>query len=144
MEKYCPIVSETVDSKLIRVNAFLILVTLVFFFLSPYKWTIYIVAIDFLIRVLFGMRNSPVCKAIQYSFNIVKIEPYKVNAGPKKIASRFGLTFSLLIIAFQILNLQIASEIVTIIFIIATGLEAFVNFCLVCKIYPYLNKIGIK
>jgi len=144
MEKYCPIVSETVDSKLIRINAFFILVTLVIFFLSPYKWTIYIVAIDFLIRVLFGMKYSPVCKVIQHSLDIAKIEPYKVNAGPKKIASRFGLTFSLLIIIFQLLKFDIASEIVTIIFIIATGLEAFVNFCLVCKIYPYLNKIGIR
>lgn len=144
MEKYCPIVSETVDSKLIRINAFLILVTLVFFFLSPYKWTIYVVAVDFLIRVLFGMRNSPVCKVIQYSMDIAKIEPYKVNAGPKKIASRFGLTFSLLIIIFQLFNIEIASEVVTVIFIIATGLEAFVDFCLVCKIYPYLNKIGIR
>jgi len=144
MEKYCPIVSETVDSKLIRINAFLILVTLMFFFLSPYKWPIYVVAVDFLIRVLFGMRNSPVCKAIQYSMDIAKIEPYKVNAGPKKIASRFGLTFSLLIIIFQLLNIEIAGDVVTVIFIIATGLEAFVDFCLVCKIYPYLNKIGIR
>jgi len=144
MEKYCPIISETVDSKLIRINAFFILLTLVIYFLSPYKWTIYIVAIDFLIRVLFGMRNSPVCKTIRYSLDIAKIEPNNVNAGPKKIASRFGLTFSLLIIAFQLLNFEIANEVVSVIFIVATGLEAFINFCLVCKIYPYLNKIGIK
>lgn len=144
MEKYCPIISETVDSKLIRINAFFILVTLVFYFLSPFKWAIYIVAVDFLIRVIFGMKYSPVCKIIRYSLDIVKIEPYKVNAGPKKIASRFGLTFSLIIILFQLLKVQLAVDIVTVIFIVATGLEAFINFCLVCKIYPYLNKIGIK
>ena len=144
MEKYCPIISETVDSKLIRINAFFILITLVIYFLSPFKWTIYIVAADFLIRVLFGIKYSPVCKTIRYSLDIAKVEPYKVNAGPKKIASRFGLTFSLMIIIFQLTNLETAGEIVTVIFIIATGLEAFVNFCLVCKIYPYLNKIGIK
>ncbi len=144
MEKYCPIISETVDSKLIRINAFFILVTLMFYFLSPYKWTIYIVAIDFLIRVIFGMKYSPVCKVIQHSLNIAKVEPYRVNAGPKKIASRFGLTFSLLIISFQLFNMEIANEIVTVVFIIATGLEAFVNFCMVCKIYPYLNKLGIR
>lgn len=144
MEKYCPIISETVDSKLIRVNAFFILVTLIFYFLSPFSWAIYIVAIDFLIRVIFGMKYSPVCKTIRYALDIAKIEPYKVNAGPKRIASRFGLTFSMLIIIFQILNFELATEIVTVVFIVATGLEAFLNFCLVCKIYPYLNIIGIK
>ena len=144
MEKYCPIVSETVDSKLIRINALFVLITLVFYFLSPFKWIIFIVFFDFLIRVLFGIKYSPVCKTIRYSLDVVKIEPYKVNAGPKKIASKFGLFFSILIISFQFLDFELANEIVTVFFIIATSLEAFLDFCMVCKIYPYLNRIGIR
>ena len=144
MVEYCPIVNERVDTKLIRINAFFVLSALLFFFFTPLKWLIYIVAIDFVIRVFFGVKHSPVCKIIRKSLDIISVEQHKVNAGPKKVAAKFGLAFSILIIISELLGWQILSSGITIFFILATALEVFFSFCLVCKIYPYLNKVGIK
>lgn len=142
MEKYCPIISETVDTHLIKANAAFVLGTLILSLF--YKWLIVLVALDFTIRVFFGMKNSPLCMVIRKSLNAMNIKQHKVNAGPKKLASKFGFAFSLIIISLNLLNLPIAVISVTSIFIILTGLEVFFSFCVVCTIYPYLNKIGLS
>ncbi len=144
MEKYCPIITETVDTKLIKANAAFVLITLILSAVTPWTWLIYVVASDFAIRVFFGVKRSPVCIIIRNSMNIMNIKQHKVNAGPKKLASKFGFVFSLMIIAFQLLNLPMAALAITSMFIILTSLEVFFSYCLVCSIYPYLNKIGIK
>ena len=144
MEKYCPIISETVDTKLIKVNASFVLIVLILSIATPLSWLIYVVATDFAIRVFFGVKRSPVCIIIRSSMNVMNIKQHKVNAGPKKLASKFGLAFSIIIIAFQLLEFQMAAIAFTAIFITLTSLEVFFSYCLVCAIYPYLNKIGIK
>ncbi|MCK5847244.1 MAG: DUF4395 domain-containing protein [Bacteroidales bacterium] len=144
MEKYCPIISETVDTKLIKVNASFVLTILVLSVATPWNWLIYIVTADFAIRVFLGIKNSPVCMVIRKSMKVMDIKQHKVNAGPKKLASKFGLVFSLMIIGFQLLNFPIVATSITAIFIILTALEVFFSYCLVCTIYPYLNRIGIK
>ncbi len=142
MEKYCPIISETVDIHLIKANASFVLAALVLSLF--FNWLILVIAIDFAIRVFLGVKNSPLCMIIRKSLNAMNVKQHKVNAGPKKLASKFGFVFSLIIIALNILNLPIAVISVTSIFIVLTSLEVFFSFCLVCEIYPYLNKIGIK
>ena len=144
MEKYCPIITETVDTKLIKVNASFVLIILIISIATPWTWLIYIVAADFAIRVFFGVKRSPVCMIIRNSMNVMNIKQHKVNAGPKKLASKFGLAFSIIIITFQILNLPLIATAFTAIFITLTSLEVFFSYCLVCAIYPYLNKVGIK
>jgi len=144
MEKYCPIITETVDTKLIKTNALFVLVTLILSIATPWNWLIYIVTIDFSIRVFLGVKNSPVCMVIRKSMHIMNIKQHRVNAGPKKLASKFGLAFSVIIISLDLMQFPIFALVFTLIFIILTSLEVFFSYCLVCSIYPYLNKIGIK
>jgi len=144
MEKYCPIVTETVDTKLIKANALFVLIILSASLLLQIPSLIFIVAVDFSIRVFFGVKNSPVCRIISRSLKIMNIKQYKVNAGPKKLAAKFGLAFSFIIIFFQLMDFPNVAIIITMVFIVLTALEVFFSYCLVCTIYPYLNKIGIK
>jgi len=144
MEKFCPIVTETVDTKIIKMNAAFVLIVLILSLVIQTPSLVYIVALDFTIRVFFGIKNSPVCKIIRVSLNVMNVKQHRVNAGPKKLASKFGLVFSFLIIMFYTLNYPIIAMSVTVIFIVLTSLEVFFSYCLVCAIYPYLNRIGIK
>jgi len=144
MEKFCPIVTERIDTKLIKTNALFVLTTLMLSVLSPLNWLIFVVAADFFIRVFFGVKNSPVCMIITKSMKIMNVKQHYINAGPKKLAAKFGLLFSIIIIVFQFLGFDVAALIFTLVFILLTSLEVFFNYCLVCSIYPYLNKIGIK
>ena len=143
MVEYCPIVKEKVDEKLIRINAMFIFSLLVLYNFMHIDWLIFVIVADFAIRVFWGVRNSPVCKMIKHGLNIVGTKQYLVNAGPKKLASKVGFLFSVLIILFQFLEYDIAKYIVSFVFLIATFLEVFFKFCLVCRIYPYLNKLGL-
>jgi len=144
MEKYCPIVTETVDTKLIKMNATFVLLVLILSLVLQIPSLVYIVALDFAIRVFFGIKNSPVCKIIRASLKVMDVKQHRVNAGPKKLASKFGLVFSVLIILFQILGYPMLAMSITALFIVLTSLEVFFSYCLVCAIYPYLNRIGIK
>jgi len=144
MEKYCPIIRETVDIKLIKMNAALVLLILMLSIILQIPNLVFIVAIDFAIRVFFGIKNSPVCKIIRVSLKVMDVKQHRVNAGPKKLASKFGLVFSVLIILFQIFGYPMLAISITALFIVLTSLEVFFSYCLVCAIYPYLNRIGIK
>ncbi len=144
MEKYCPITTDMVDVKLIKANATFVLVMLVLSLALQIPFLVYIVSLDFAIRVFFGIKNSPVCRILIKSMSIMNVKQHKVNAGPKKLAAKFGLVFSLLILIFNLFELPMAAMAVTCLFILLTGLEVFFSYCLVCSLYPYLNRIGIK
>ena len=144
MEKYCPIISERIDTRLIKTNASFVLILLTLSIVTPMNWLIFVVGTDFAIRVFFGVKNSPVCKIIISSLKVFNVKQHLVNAGPKKLAAKFGLAFSFLIIGLEYMGFHGSAVIFTLIFILLTSLEVFYGFCLVCKIYPYMNKIGIK
>ena len=144
MEKYCPIISERIDARLIKTNASFVLTLLILSIVTPLNWLRYVVEVDFTIRVFFGVKNSPVCRIIISSLKVFNVKQHLVNAGPKKLAAKFGLAFSFLIIGLEFLGFHGSAVILTLIFILLTSLEVFYGFCLVCIIYPYINKIGIK
>ena len=140
MVEYCPITQERVDEKVIRINAFFVFSLIVAYAISGFNLLMYIVLVDFAIRVFLGVKNSPVCKTIKYGLHISGANQDLINAGPKKLASKVGLIFSVLIVLFQTFDMEIAKNIVLYMFIAATFLEVFFKFCLVCKMYPYLDK----
>ena len=141
IEKSCPIEYHSIDLRVVRLNAFF-----VFFFSLLYLFTeiqilIYLVSLDFFIRVFLGAKYSPVCYVIKKILNISGSKPELINAGPKTFAAKIGLIFSLLIILFSSVNYYTIANIITIILVIASGLETFFNFCLACKVYPFYKKI---
>ncbi len=143
MVKYCPIINERIDERLVRINSALVFSSLALFAITGINLILYFVLFDFTIRVVGGIKYSPICKLIRFSLNLGGFKPNLINAAPKKMAAKFGLLFSILIIVFNLLGYNIAMYIVLSIFITASFLEAIFNFCMICKIYPYMNKIGI-
>ncbi|NPA37429.1 MAG: DUF4395 domain-containing protein [Chlorobi bacterium] len=144
MKNTCPIVNERVDENLIRLNSGIIFTTLLLFILTPAKWLIIFVALDFAVRLFLGVEKSPVCIALRYVLNAFSIEPCMINAGPKRFAAKLGFGFSLLITVLFIFNISPAAEIAGAVLALLTGIEAFFGYCVGCKIYGILTSIGIK
>ena len=144
MANSCPITYEKVNQKITRINAAIVFAGLLLFVFTPYKVIIFPIVIDFLIRVLFGLKYSPFCFLIKHSLNILNSKPHLVNAGPKKFAAKIGLTLTSILLISHILGFETFGFILGIISIIAIGMEVFFNYCVACKIYSILTNMGLK
>ena len=144
MQESCPIVNERVDDKLVRINGLIVFLGLFLFVFFSIKWVILFITADFAIRVFFGVKNSPLCTGIKWSLNKAHSKPHLINAGPKKFASKIGLTLTSIISLLYILNFPEAGQILGIISLFAVGAEVFFNYCVACKVYNVLQSWGIS
>lgn len=140
IDKSCPIEFKSIDLHVVRLNALFVFLFSILFLFTKIETFIYMVAIDFTIRVFFGSQYSPVCIIIKKILNLSGIQPELINAGPKTFAAKIGFILSILIFISSLFNFNILSVIIVSFLIFASGLEAIFNFCLACKIYPYFKK----
>ncbi len=141
ISKSCPIEYKTVDKNIIRINAMIIFSFLVFFILTYNPVFLILILGDFVIRVFFGLKYSPICFVIKRILRLSGVKPHKINAGPKTFAAKIGLLFAISSLIAYVAGWEYISIGIASVFLIATGLEAFFNFCLACQIYPYFKKL---
>ncbi len=133
MVKACPVSIEKVDKYLLKSYAGIVII-----FLGLFLWGMRIpfifIAVDFLIRVVAGLKYSPTCFVLRSLFGILHVRPSLINAGPKKFAAVVGLFFSIAISVSFILGHGRLADGLAVFFLIALLLEVFANYCLACKI----------
>jgi len=144
MNNSCPIINERVDENLIRLNSGIVFIVLVIFIFTPAKWLIIAISIDFAIRIFLGVKRSPLCMVLKVALNAANVEPCMINAGPKRFAAKLGLGFSIVITTLVLLNLVAAATIAGVIMAVIVGSEAFLGYCVGCKIYQILTTLGLK
>ena len=134
----CPISAELVNAKLTRVYAIVTLFSLGIYLFTPFKEIILFTTLDFVIRVIFSVKYSPICTVIKIALKAIDSPSHMVNAGPKKFAAKVGLIFSTLMTLGFIFNFPILSYLVGVLFFSAVGLEAIFGYCLACTMYAYV------
>lgn len=134
----CPISTDRVNSWLTKIYSFFTFSIVSIFLLTPFKEVIFISAIDFTIRIFFGVKYSPVCTAIRFGLKVTNTPVNMINAGPKKFAAKVGFLFTLLISAGVIFNFPTLSLVAGVVAFLAIGAEVFFDFCLACTMYSYL------
>jgi hypothetical protein len=140
MKQACPISIERVDENVVRTNAVLTVLSLIIFLFTPYKWIVFVLGSDFVIRGFLNKKYSfygAISKAIVSLFN-AKAAP--TNAGPKIFAAKIGVFFCGALIICGIFNLQSVIFVIGIVFMFFAFLEAAFGFCLACRIYPFIYK----
>ena len=90
MRQSCPIVDAQINEKLARLISFGVFITSLIFLLTPAKWIILVLALDFFLRAYFKKPYSPLCLFCKFILEILKIKQKIVNAGPKKFAAKIG------------------------------------------------------
>jgi hypothetical protein len=72
---------------------------------------------------------------------LLQLRPAPVNAGPKRFAALLALVFSLAIALALGFHRPTAALTVTLILGACASLEAFLGYCLGCKVYTLLHPI---
>ncbi len=139
-EKSCRIDLQQVDSNLARLNAFLFFISNLIFLFYLDIYVMLILAIDTMIKLFFGSNSSIICKALEFVLNQFKIKKKMVDIWPKKFAMKVSLIFAFAVIIFHFFGMPNLAKIVSIIFLVASGLDSFFNLCMACMIYPYIRK----
>ena len=108
-------------------------------------WAIGLLAYGFVARVLTGPTLSPLGQFVTRVLTPALPFPEKLTPGPpKRFAQGIGATLSVAALvswaAFD--NITVAYVLVTMI-LVAASLEAFLGFCLGCRIFAVLMRVGL-
>ncbi len=142
--KACPVSYKQVNKNLIKAYSSIVLIVLGYTLITGHYWAMYLVSLDFFIRVFAGIKYSPLCNFLTAVMKITPLKPVLVNAASKKIAAQVGLVFAVGVCIFHLLGFTVLSNIFILMFMIAISLDLVFNYCLACKLQSlylsYFNK----
>lgn len=140
MDERCVIADFQINEKAARINASLVIIGVMLFIYTPAKWMLFILGIDFFIRGFISPRFSPFSMLSKFITDILKMPPLLINAGPKIFAAQLGFAICVSILLFYILDLNTVGNIFGFSLVLCASLEAFLGYCVGCKIFSLLNK----
>lgn len=140
MNTQCPISSETVNQSIVRTTAFFTVLLLLAGLFSNLKWIALLLCFDFFIRGFTDLPLSPLRRAARAQVKLLRRKPKPIDAAPKRFAARLGFVVSAVIAILAFSGFHQAAHIVTQLFVLLAGLEAFLGICLGCRIYSLLLK----
>ena len=138
MVEVCPVNERQINENVTRLNALVSLIVASVFLVTPYRWIIFLLPADYLLRSTWSGRFSPIGTLNKWIVQVFHIGESLINEGPKKFAAQIGLTLSALTVTFYLANLHLVAFILAGILVFFTFLEAAFGYCVACKIYPFL------
>jgi len=146
MTELCPISGDQVDERATRIAALLVVVLgglLAWRAGSgqPWPWVALLLAADFLLRALGWRRFSPIAQTARLLHHLSRLEPRRINAGPKRFAASIGFLFSVGIFTTGILHLRIPGLVLALILTFFAALESLLGYCVACKLYPLVHAL---
>ena len=123
----------------IRLTAFLVFILTILYITTHSVWIPLFLLIDFALRGSGYGKWSILGLIAEKLVSILKLEQKPIYFPPKQFAAQVGFIFSLLLLIFNIV--EINSIIISIILLICAGLEAFANFCVGCYVYNFYYQI---
>lgn len=144
MAQACPINSETVNDKVVRLVAGQVVIVSAIFIVAPQWWLFLALAADFLLRALGYRTYSPLATIARTVSNALKLAPQPVNAAPKQFAAKIGVGFALTAAVLAFLGLTLPAQLVAAGLLGAASLEAFLGYCVGCKIYSLLPRRRVQ
>ena len=133
-----------VNEKAARVVAGVVLVTVILVLATSWYWLLIPLAYGFWARVLTGPTLSPLGWTAQ---NVIapRLGPKKPVPGPpKRFAQGMGAFMSTLALVLAlIVGNHAAADVVLILFLPAAGLESIVGYCVGCKVFGTLMRMGV-
>ena len=133
-----------VNEKAARVVAGTVLVTVLVILASSWYWLLIPLAYGFWARVLTGPSLSPLGWFAQNLIAPRLGEKRPVPGPPKRFAQGVGAVMSTtaLVLALGVRS-RSGADVVLILFVPAAGLESIVGYCLGCKVFGLLMRLGI-
>lgn len=108
------------------------------------RWVLVPLAYGFVARVLAGPTFSPLGRLVtQVIVPRMSAAPRLVAGPPKRFAQGIGATLSVGALAAEVSGASTAATVLVALIAAAASLEAALGFCLGCKIFAGLTRIGL-
>lgn len=133
-----------VNDKAARTVAAGVLVGLVLTLVTGWYWLLIPIAYGFWARVLTGPKLSPLGWVAMNVIGPRLGEKHYVSGPPKRFAQAMGAAMSsTALVLGLVLGLHTAADVVLGLFVIAAGLEAGFGYCLGCKAFAVMMRLGM-
>ena len=144
MTETCPILPETVDERAARIGAGLALLVTAGAIVTGAAWVAFLLALDFALRSRGLVAFSPIAQGAKALRRFAGLAPLPTNAGPKRFAALVGVLFAGGIgVALRLHHPRTALAVAGILALCA-ALEAFLGYCVGCKVYQLLQQAPWK
>lgn len=111
---------------------------------AGWGWVLIPLTYGFIARVLAGPKISPLGQlAVKVVAPRLPQHEKLVPGPPKRFAQGIGVAFTVTASTLWLLGAPGAARIVVAMLVVAASLEAFLGFCLGCKIFGVLMRLGI-
>ncbi len=140
MSLVCPISTNYIDENIARLNASITLLMVLTFLFTPFKWIIFLVLADYILRRIVNGRFSYVSRISRFTTGVFGFRKVSINAGPKLFAANVGFFLSVLIALFYYSGLVSVSYSLAGVLAFFTLLESLFNICAACILYPFVSK----
>ncbi|TNF43984.1 MAG: DUF4395 domain-containing protein [Epsilonproteobacteria bacterium] len=141
MSPSCPISTRRVDSNMVRVISFQVVLFTVILLITQESFFALVLLFDFLMRALRQTNFSPFQIVGNFVITGWGIAPKLCDESPKRFALYLGLVTSLFLVIFYAAGFTTFATAITVILLICALLETLFDFCIGCKIY-YAIQIG--
>lgn len=141
MNYSCPMSFKQIDSNVSRLTSFFVATFVVLYLVYGFSLLLYIVAIDFVMRLFITKDSSLFYMSALFIKEIMNIKDKFVDSGSKRLAAYFGLIFVLMLLVSHYFDVYIITLSVAAIFLTCSLLDVVFDFCLGCKIYFIIKKI---
>jgi hypothetical protein len=113
--------------------------------ISGQAWLTIVIAYGFVARVLTGPTLSPLGQLVTRVITPrLGLAPRMVPGPPKRFAQGIGAVLSVTAAILAVgAGLQVAADVALAAILVAASLEAFAGFCLGCKIFAMLMRVGV-
>ncbi len=131
-QQACPVNYKRVNVYLIKFYSTVVAALLMMFLLADWRVPMYVLAVDFSIRVLFGVRYSPLCRALGLVLDFLQVKPREIDASTKQFAARVGMLFSVSVALLIWTGALTTARVVAVVFLAAVLSEVMLDFCIAC------------
>jgi len=139
MSPSCPISQKRVDTNLVRVVSFQVLIFALLFAVTQVTLFMVIVLADMIARVFRKDAYSVFTKVAAYILKQWNVEPLYTDESPKRFALYLGLTIAFLVLLLSLGGFVKTAAAVALILVICAFLEVLFDFCIGCKLYYTLQ-----
>ena len=127
-----------------RIVATGVVIMAVTFVITGYGWVLLPLTYGFAARVATGPTLSPLGQlSVRVITPLIKVQHKMVPGPPKRFAQTVGLAFAATASVLYLVDNLAAARIVIIMLIGAASLEAFLGYCLGCKMFAILMRFGL-
>ena len=133
------LVPHTIDEHLVRLISAVVGVMAIITLVTPYRWLLGFVAIDFFVLGFLSLRFSPLAIISSAALKGLRMHPTPVYFPPKQFAARVGFVVSGLAFGLWLLGLPLASTLFVLFLVAGADTDSIAKYCLACWLYSALQ-----